>query len=84
MRVGLAGHEERRGELGVVRRIGKMLGFQAESGIFGVFAAVAFDSVEKIPGVELDSGLGGEHVHDAAGGGFVGMVAAMVKSPGRG
>jgi len=65
----LAGSQDGGGEAGVVGGIGEMLGLHAKGGTAGIgFAGLAVDAaVEKIAGVKLEAGLGGEHFEDAAG-----------------
>jgi hypothetical protein len=57
----------------MIRRIGEVLGFEAEAvAIFVDVALLAGDgAVEKISGVELDAGLSGGDFHDAAAGRLV-------------
>src|SRR5579872_7496836 len=66
--VRLAGLQLRTWELGLVGRIGEVLGLHAEGGAERVGdTSFAFHaSVEKIAGVELQSRLGGPHFHHAA------------------
>src|SRR5215813_1816033 len=72
---GLAGLQFRSRELGMIRRVGKMLCFQAE----GVTLLVDLASgsgdraVEEVAGIELHAGLVGEDFEDASGGGLVGF-----------
>ena len=58
--VGLSRFQLARGELGVVGRVGKVLGFQAKAGVLGVYVTVLAveRSVEKIAGIELHPRLG--------------------------
>jgi hypothetical protein len=69
--VALAGLEDHGGEFGLIRGIGKVLGFQAEGVAAGIGDAAFAGSfaVEKIAGARLDAGLGGPNFQDAAGGG---------------
>src|SRR6267142_1684611 len=70
--VALAGLEDDGGEFRLIRRIGKVLGFQAEgvAARIGYAALAGSFAIEKIAGVKLDAGLGGPNFHDAAGGGL--------------
>ena len=69
--VALAGLQDHGREFGLIRGIGKVLGFQAE-GVAARIGCAAFAgsfAVEKIAGVKLDAGLGGPNFEDAAEGG---------------
>src|SRR6267142_5429193 len=70
--VALAGLEDDGGEFRLIRRIGKVLGFQAEgvAARIGEAALAGSFAIEKISGVKLDAGLGGPNFQDAAGGGL--------------
>src|SRR4051812_44916678 len=65
--VPLPGAEHGGGELRLVRRVGEVLRLETERrALFVDLAALARDlSVQEIARVELDAGLGGEHVHRA-------------------
>src|SRR5260370_23200038 len=65
----LAGTQHGGRELGMIRRVGIMLGFQAESAIFLIGLATLADDarIEMNGGIELHAGLGGQHFHLAAG-----------------
>lgn len=68
MMVGLARAEDGIREIRVVRRVREILGFETKAGT-GLVAHAAFSwqgIVEEIPTVEVDGGLVGEDVHDAA------------------
>src|SRR6267154_1413473 len=67
-----AGVQDRRGEFRLVGGIGKVLGFQAEGGAFGIGEPALANScaVEEIAGIKLDARLGGPDFHDAAGSGL--------------
>lgn len=67
--VGLAGLEDDGWETGLVDRIGKVLGFQAKTGVFliGEPFAPGDRAIEEIAGIKLDAGLGGENFHDPSG-----------------
>ena len=76
--VGLAGAENRVGEIGLIRGVGIVLRLEAESRAMLVGHAAFTDPhdfvlFEEVTAVELDAGFGGLHGHDAAGGGFVGF-----------
>ena len=63
----LAGLQLRRGEVGVVRRIRKVLRFETQRSAKRVFAANAANAaVQEVAGIELDSGLICGDVEDAA------------------
>src|SRR5262249_4805570 len=64
----LAGTQNRRRKGRLVRRVGEMLGLQAQAGAALVDAAgLAGDrAIEKIAGIELNARLGGRHVERAA------------------
>ena len=66
--VALAGVEDHGGEFALVRGVGIVLGFQAEgvAARIGDAALAGSFAVEKISGVKLDAGLGGENFQDAA------------------
>ena len=69
--VGLPGTEDRRGEVGVVWRVGVVLGFQREPVALAVLpAAGAIErAVEEVARVELDPGLGRRDRQQASAGG---------------
>src|SRR4051812_19599180 len=71
---GFAGLEDGGGEIGMVGRIGIVLGFETEAGVPGVGSTGGtFEgSVEEVAGVELDAGLGGPDFEDATGFGILG------------
>ena len=55
-------------ERGLIRRVGEMLGFQAQSRPFAVhLATLALDgSIQEIAGIELHAGLRRRHLQDAS------------------
>ena len=60
--------EQRRRKLRLIRRVGVMLGFEAESAVFFRGDAAVFDrAVEEVAGIELDAGIGGVDFHDSPG-----------------
>ena len=67
MRVPPAGLERSRREVGPVRRVGEVLGFQTERlpATVSATAAAADPVVEKVPGVELEPGLSGRELEHA-------------------
>src|SRR5260370_34207420 len=67
--ISLAWRELGRREFGLVGRIREVLRFEAEGGPLAVnLAALPADSaIQEVAGVELDSGLRGENLHQAAG-----------------
>src|SRR5438094_8599353 len=70
--VALAGVQDHGREFRLIRRIRKVLCFQAEGGALGIGRA-AFPrgfTVQKIPGVKLHPRLRSPNFHDPAGGGF--------------
>ena len=70
--VALSRAEEGGGELGLVGAVGEVLGLEAEAAPLrvGALRLAAEASVEEVAGVELDAGLGGEDLEDAARLGF--------------
>src|SRR5207249_6992349 len=59
--------QDRRREVGVIGRVGKMLGFEAQPGAVRVHAAaLSFNSaVQEVAGVELHAWLGRAHIERA-------------------
>ena len=59
--VGFSGVEPGGGKSRLVGTVGEVLGFETEAGLFVVGAAgFSCEAIEKISGVELYTGLGGE------------------------
>jgi hypothetical protein len=67
MAVDIARSQDGRWEVRMIRRIGKMLGFQAERGILGEHMPVAsgHGSIERVAGVQMDAGLCGQDIKHA-------------------
>lgn len=80
MLVGLAGMQQAAGEVVVVHRVGKVLGFQAETGVLVVRIAVAGDigTVEEVAAVKLHPFHGGRDAHGTAGFAF-GHIRALLE-----
>src|SRR5580700_6467533 len=62
-----------RGKARMIRRIGKVLRFQAkcESRFVDVALLAGNQSIQVISGIELNSGLGGKYSQNASRGGFI-------------
>jgi hypothetical protein len=67
MAVDITRSQNSRWEVRMIRRIGKMLGFQAERGVLREYMPVAsgHGSIERVAGVQMDAGLCGQDIEHA-------------------